>query len=146
MNRLALAALLGFSGLNHFFEFVDAPNLPHQAAALLEAFNQTGYLLHLVKVTEIACALLFITGLYVPLATILIAPIAINIFAFHLFLAPSTTGLGVSAFLLFGTAALARQNIRAFTAILHARMPASSDQEQESAQQPKLQEHYDQAG
>jgi hypothetical protein len=50
-----------------------------------------------VKVIELICGLAFVSGRFVPLASILIAPIIVNIFLVHTFLDPK--GLPVAAFL-----------------------------------------------
>lgn len=48
----------------------------------------TGYFLPLLKVTEIVCGLLLVSGFFVPLALVILAPIVLNIFMTHLMLAP----------------------------------------------------------
>jgi len=48
----------------------------------------TVYLMPLLKVTELLCGLAFISGRFVPLATVVIFPITLNILLFHTFLAP----------------------------------------------------------
>ncbi len=47
------------------------------------------YFLPLLKTTELLCGLLLLVGRFVPLALVILAPIIINIFFTHLFLAPS---------------------------------------------------------
>ena len=59
-------------------------------------------MLTLIKVTELVCGVAFVTGLFVPLAAILIAPVTINIFLFHLLV--DTSGLPVAMFLVFANA------------------------------------------
>jgi hypothetical protein len=44
------------------------------------------YFFPLVKVVETVCGALFLLNRYVPLATVVIAPVVVNIFFFHLFL------------------------------------------------------------
>lgn len=44
-----------------------------------------GYLLVLVKSTEVVCGLLLLANRWVPLTLTIVAPIAVNILAFHLF-------------------------------------------------------------
>jgi hypothetical protein len=48
----------------------------------------TGYFFYLLKVTEIICGLMLLTGRFVPLALVVLAPVIINIFLVHLFLMP----------------------------------------------------------
>ncbi len=49
----------------------------------------------LLKATEIACGLLLISGFFVPLALIVLAPIIIHIFLIHFFLAPQGLPIAV---------------------------------------------------
>ena len=56
-----------------------------------------GYFFPLLKITELICGLAFVSGRFVPLATLVIAPIIVNIFMFHAFI--DRTGLPVAIFL-----------------------------------------------
>ena len=87
--RLALGAIFLVFGLNGFFGFLPMPPVGEQAGAFLGALGASGYMFPLIKVTEIAAGLLLVAGRYVPLALTLLAPVVVNIVAFHLFLAPS---------------------------------------------------------
>jgi hypothetical protein len=48
-----------------------------------------------VSGTQLVCGLLLLTGRFVPLALTLLAPVLVNILAFHLALEPDGTGLAV---------------------------------------------------
>ena len=48
----------------------------------------SGYFFPMVKLTEVICGLLLLLGLFVPLALVVLAPVALNIFLVHAFLAP----------------------------------------------------------
>jgi cation transporter-like permease len=52
------------------------------------ALAQTGYMIPLIKGTETLVGILLLSNLFVPLALVLIAPVLVNIIAFHAFLAP----------------------------------------------------------
>jgi hypothetical protein len=67
------------------------------AAALFGALMKTGYLFPLLKGTEVTVGVLLLSNRFVPLALALIAPVVLNIFAFHAFLAPSGVALAVVA-------------------------------------------------
>ncbi len=67
--------------------------------------SASGYLLHLVKAIELVCGIAFASGLFVPLATVLIAPITVNILCVHAFLDPR--GLPIALFVLLGNLYLA---------------------------------------
>lgn len=76
-------------GLNGFLHFIPMPPLPGAAGDLLGAFVGSGYLMYLVKGTEVAVGALLLAGRFSPLALIIAAPITINIVLFHAILAPA---------------------------------------------------------
>src|SRR5687767_1451752 len=99
-------------GLNGFFGFLPQP--PHAGAAgsFLGALAATGYMFPLIKGTEVLGGLLLLGNRFVPLALTLLAPVLVNIFAFHLFLDPN--GIGVAATLLAAEVYLAWSYRQAF--------------------------------
>ena len=56
-----------------------------------------GYFFPLLKATEVTVGLLLLSGRFVPLALVLLAPILVNIVGFHIAVAPA--GLGMALFL-----------------------------------------------
>ena len=91
MKILALIArlLLGLTftvfGLNGFFHFIPGELPAGLAGQFLGALMSTHYV-HVISAFEVVAGILFLIGLYVPLA--LIAPIIVNILLYHAFLAP----------------------------------------------------------
>ncbi len=75
-------------GLNGFLQFLPAPPLPEPATRLFGAFIESGYLFQFIKGTEVVVALLLLSNRFVPLALTVLAPIVLNIVAFHIFLTP----------------------------------------------------------
>ena len=55
----------------------------------------TGYFFYLLKGTEIACGLLLLSGRFVPLALVVLAPVVLNIFFVHTFLMPEGLPIAV---------------------------------------------------
>jgi hypothetical protein len=90
--------VFGLDGFIHFFPQPDPSTIPPGAAALGGAFMASGYLLPLIKGTEVAVGALLLANRFVPLALVLLAPVMVNIVLFHAFLAPS--GLALVAVLL----------------------------------------------
>src|SRR5882762_6738719 len=86
--RLALGLIFFVFGLNGFLHFLPQPPAPPAAAAFGGALYATGYFIPLLKATEVLAGALLLAGVFVPLALTLLAPIIVNIAAFHLFLAP----------------------------------------------------------
>lgn len=90
--RILMGLLFFVFGLNGFLNFIPAPppeTMPEGAVAFGMALMGSGYMIPLVKGTEVLVGLLLLANRFVPLALTLIAPVVVNIFAFHVFLAPS---------------------------------------------------------
>lgn len=85
--RVLLGLVFVVTGLNGFLNFLPQPaNMAEGALAFVGAMMKTGYLYHLVMATQLIVGLLLLLNLFVPLALALLAPIVVNILAFHLFL------------------------------------------------------------
>lgn len=100
--RLALGALFTVFGLNGFFHFLPQSPPSGLAAVYVGGLAASGYMFPLIKGTEVIVGLLLLGNRFVPLALTVLAPIVVNILAFHLFLAPAglvlplvVTALGV---------------------------------------------------
>lgn len=83
---------------------------PEDLPENLELFNRglaaSQYFFTLLKITELVSGLFLLSGFFVPLALVMLAPIILNIFLTHLFLAPSGVPLalilgGVEIYLAF---------------------------------------------
>lgn len=85
--RIFLGLIFFIFGLNGFFNFIPVPPMDEQAGAFMGALVATGYFFPMVKIVEIICGALLLFGAFVPLALVSLAPIIINIFFFHAFLA-----------------------------------------------------------
>jgi hypothetical protein len=83
------------------------------------ALLATGYMFPLIKGTEVVAGLLLLANRFVPLALALLAPVLVNIVAFHGFLAPA--GLALPVVLLVLELYLARSYWDAFSPMLQAR-------------------------
>jgi len=95
--RTLFGALFVFSGASGLFHLMPAADvgMPAAAKALSSAMVQSGYLMSLVYATQLGAGLLLVSGFFVPLALVVIAPVVVNIVAFHLFLAPAGMGIAV---------------------------------------------------
>ena len=115
--------VLGFAffvfGLNGFLHFLPQPPMSGPPADFAGALFATGYMFPLLKGTEVVASLLLLSNRYVPLALALLAPVLVNIVAFHGFLAPA--GLPLPLVLLGLELYLARSYRDAFAPMLHAR-------------------------
>ncbi|MYA07245.1 MAG: DoxX family membrane protein [Holophagales bacterium] len=97
-------------------------DMGEDADAFVVALKDTGYLWPLVKATEITSGLLLLTGLFIPLALVLLAPVALNILLFHAFLSPSPGGLTVAALVLTLGVYLAHHHRSNFSDMLERRV------------------------
>jgi hypothetical protein len=82
--RIVLGLLLFVFGLNKFLNFMPAPELPVGAGLLMMALAKSGYIMTLVGVVEVLVGVMLLANKYVALALLLLAPITVNILAFHL--------------------------------------------------------------
>lgn len=94
-SRYLLGLIYLVFGLNGFLMFIPIPPMPEGAVAFMQAMMGTGYLLMVVKVVEVLGGILLLSGFAFPFALILLAPITVNIFLFHLFLTPGLTGVAM---------------------------------------------------
>jgi hypothetical protein len=107
-----LGAMLTIFGLNGFLNFIPMAPMEGDAATFMGGLGAAGYFFPLLKATEIVVGLALLFRRFIPLALTVLAPIVINIFAFHLFLAPQ--GLAVALFMVIANAGLAYHHREAY--------------------------------
>lgn len=86
ITRILLGLIFLGSGIAFFL--TAPPPMEGPIAEFFEGMTATGYFFYLLKGTEIICGLLLISGMFVPLALVVLAPIILNIFFVHVFMAP----------------------------------------------------------
>ncbi len=85
------------TGLNGFLNFLPQPKtMPIGAAEFAGALMKAGYMFPLIMATQLIVGVLLLSNRFVPLGLALIAPIVVNIFAFHAFLAPGGIGVAIA--------------------------------------------------
>jgi hypothetical protein len=119
--RLFLGTVFTVFGLNFFLHFLPTPPSPPRAAAFAGALFGSGYFFLLLKTTEVAMGMLLLANRFVPLALTVLAPVVVNVVAFHVFLAPS--GLPVALAVLAAEVWLTWSYRAAFAPMLRARNP-----------------------
>jgi hypothetical protein len=72
------------------------PPMPETAGEFMGALVKSGYLMVVVALVEIATGVLLLINKYQSLALIIVFPVILNAFLFHLFL--DTQGIGGAAF------------------------------------------------
>lgn len=87
VTRVLLGLLYFVFGLNGFFMFIPVPPMPDGPMQFMQALMATN-ILYLAKGIEVVGGALLLWGNYLPFATVLLAPITVNIFMFHFFMTP----------------------------------------------------------
>ncbi|MDY7395782.1 DoxX family membrane protein [Aureibaculum sp. 2210JD6-5] len=94
--RILLGLALVIFGANKFYPFMPAPEeMSEGAANFMGALNNTGYMFPLIGAVEVVSGLLLLLKKWVPFALVLLAPVAVNIVLFHVFLEPATIAPGL---------------------------------------------------
>lgn len=92
--------LLGFvffaGGVAGLLNLVPMPdNLPADMMTFNQGLMASKYFMPFLKAVEAVCGLMLLTGFFVPLALVILAPIVIHIFLVHAFLEPSGLPLAI---------------------------------------------------
>jgi uncharacterized membrane protein YphA (DoxX/SURF4 family) len=94
--RILLGLMLVVFGLNKFLQFMPMPPMPDAAGEFMGALMKSGYIMVIVAIVEIVGGALLLVNKYQPLILVILFPILLNAFLFHLFLDP--IGIGGAAF------------------------------------------------
>lgn len=86
--RIILGLIFVVFGLNGFLNFLPLPPPAEQMGTFMGGLMASVYFFPLLKGTEVVCGLLLLANAYVPLALVILAPIVLNIFLVHVFMAP----------------------------------------------------------
>lgn len=116
--RTLMGLLFLFGSLAYFFNLVTPPPMEGAILKYNEGLAASGYFFPLLKITELVCAIMLLTGRFVPLALVILSPIIVNIFMVHLFL--DRSGLPVAIFLVVANIFLAYCYRDAFKHLLTA--------------------------
>lgn len=116
--RTVTGLLFLLASVTFFLNLVPQPELAGKMKLFSDGISASGCLLPLVKTIELLCGIAFIANRFVPLAVVLIAPIAVNILLINTFLAPA--GFPIAALLFLAILFLAfvhRKNYEPLLAI-----------------------------
>lgn len=108
--RTILGLIYFVFGLNGFLNFIPAPpTMPEGALAFMTGMMAAPYFFPVLKGTEVICGTLLLSGFAAPLALVILAPITLQIFFFHLFMTPGLENaiMPVAMIVLHVTAAMA---------------------------------------
>lgn len=99
--RIALGGLFVYAGIQKFIpkpakvrteQSIELPDHVMKIKAMIGGLKTTGYFWPLLGVAEILCGLLLISQIYALLGAVMLIPLSLNIFFFHLFLEPHELG------------------------------------------------------
>jgi len=94
--RILLGFIFFASGLAGLLNLAKIPpDLPQRLVTFNSGLVASIYFMPFLKITETLCGLLLLSGSFVPLALVVLAPIVINIFLVHAFMAPSGLPLAI---------------------------------------------------
>lgn len=103
--RVLMGLMFAFASIVVLFNLVPQPELTGDIKTFMDGLAVTGYMMTTVKIIELVCAIAFLSGMFVPLANVVIFPINVNILLYHVFLAPE--GLVISILLMLANLFLA---------------------------------------
>jgi putative oxidoreductase len=94
--RILFGLLFVMSGVVGLLNLVPPPpDLPERLQTFNSGLMASQYFFPLLKAVETICGLMLLSNLFVPLALVILAPVVLNIFLVHMFLAPSGLPLAV---------------------------------------------------
>jgi uncharacterized membrane protein YphA (DoxX/SURF4 family) len=117
--RTLMGLLFLFGSVTFFFGLIAPPEMTGVPKTFNEGLNSVGYFFPVLKVTELLSGLAFVTGYFVPLATVVIAPVIVNIFLYHSLI--DTSGLPVAIFLVLANIFVAYYYRDAYAGLLKAK-------------------------
>lgn len=101
--RTLLGLIYFVFGLNFFLHFLPMPPAqPGPANDFTTGLFQAGYFFPMLKGIEVVLGSFLLFRFFTPLSLIILAPVSLNIFLFHAFLAPDGILMGVVILLLNG--------------------------------------------
>jgi uncharacterized membrane protein YphA (DoxX/SURF4 family) len=104
--RILLGLIFVVFGINGFLQFLPMPPMPEEAGKAIGGLFAVSYMFPLVKVLEIVAGLALLAGFFVPLALLVLSPIVVNIFLFHVFYTPAQSAMSIAIVALTVMAAL----------------------------------------
>ena len=97
--RVLLGLVFLASGIMGLMMWINNSPMPPDLPERLVTFNQglaaSIYFMPFLKIVETLCGAMLLVGWFVPLALVVLAPVMLNIFLVHAFLAPSGLPLAI---------------------------------------------------
>jgi putative oxidoreductase len=93
--RVLFGLMLVIFGLNKFLQFMPMPPMPEAAGEFMGALVKSGYLMIIVAIVEVVAGVLLLVNKYQSLVLVVVFPVILNAFLFHIFL--DLAGIGGAA-------------------------------------------------
>lgn len=106
--RLVLGFMFSAGAIAGILGKVPPPE-PEAAQAFMGMLASSG-LIFIVKILELLCGIALLSGRFIPLALLVLAPIIVNILYFHISLDPSGAPVGVFFLVLWVVAGLGQRS------------------------------------
>ena len=122
--RTLLGLLFIMSSVSYFmivFGMFPAPSIEGTMKTFNDGLAASGYFFTLLKVTELVCGIMLVTGRFVPLALVILSPIIVNIFFVHTVTDRTMPGPIVAMVLVLANSFLAWYHWDAFKPLVRAR-------------------------
>jgi uncharacterized membrane protein YphA (DoxX/SURF4 family) len=114
--RSLMGLLFVFASIAFIFKLITPPELTGAMKIFSTGLEASIYLMPTVMIIELICGIAFLLGRFVPLATVLISPIIVNIFLIHAFIAPE--GLPVAIFLVLANSFIVYNHRESYKSLL----------------------------
>lgn len=106
--RILLGLMMLVFGLNKFLQFIPFPAMANEASEFMGALMKTGYIMPIVGIVEIVAGASLLLNKYTSLLLVILFPVLLNAFLFHLFLDIKGIGgalfaIGMNVFLIFAS-------------------------------------------
>lgn len=105
ISRILLGLVFVVFGLNGFLNFIKGPLPSGVAGQFLGALMQSHFVF-VVSAVELVGGALLLANRYVPLALVLLGPVIVNIFFYHLLMDRSGLIIAIVVIILWGLIAL----------------------------------------
>ena len=102
--RILLGLVFLVFGMNGFLSFIPGPMPSGLAGQFLGALTQSHYVF-VISTLQVVGGVLLLVNRFVPLALTLLGPVIVNIFFFHLLMAPPGLPIAIFVVILWGIAA-----------------------------------------
>jgi putative oxidoreductase len=98
--RILLGLIFLVFGANGFLQFLPMPPMPEEAGKAIGGLFGLSYMFPLVKGLEIVAGIALLSGFFVPLALLILSPIVVNIFLFHIIYTPGDSAMSIAIIVL----------------------------------------------